>query len=216
MLLMLLAAVAARAQSVRWEAGDSALGTVVQLVFEDCEPTGEPRLPVIPGATLTLTGRSTSVNMVNTSVTRSLILSYIVAARGSAALQIPEFVVDTNKGKLRVAAFNAAAPALSAWASAAARASNAIAMVSVFMMTVTIRRNCRRGHGSSVPICGVRAGNAGTAVPVSARALLPRAGVASAGAPVGRSRSAAAVEAASASASSTIAPRAARRLRRAG
>ncbi|WP_158277595.1 BatD family protein [Opitutus sp. ER46] len=109
--LTLAAATLLRAQSVRWENGD---GSAVLLVFEDCEPDGDPVLPAIPNATLTLNDRSTTVNMVNMSVTRSVILGYLVQARRAGPLQIPAFTVKTNKGALRVAAFNGAAPTVSA------------------------------------------------------------------------------------------------------
>lgn len=106
---------ALHAQSVRWENGDSSTGSMIQLVFEDCEPDGEPQLPAIPTATLTLAGTSTSMNMVNFNVTRSVILTYMVQTRrGNTPLQIPAFSVRTNKGLLPVAAFNAAAPTVSA------------------------------------------------------------------------------------------------------
>ncbi len=119
--LAFLAAGTSHAQSVRWEPGDSALGTLLQLVFEDCEPSGEPRLPILANASLSLAGRSTSVNMVNSYVTRSVILSYIVSSRSATPLQIPEFMVDTNKGRLRVAAYNAASPAVTAESIASSR-----------------------------------------------------------------------------------------------
>ncbi|HVU33180.1 MAG TPA: BatD family protein [Opitutaceae bacterium] len=112
-LVLLSAAMVARAQSVHWENGDSTLNNVVVLVFDDCEPDGDPQLPPIPSATLTFTGRSESMNMVNFSVSRSVMLSYVVQSRGSGPLQIPAFTIKTNKGPMTVAAFNAAAPVVS-------------------------------------------------------------------------------------------------------
>lgn len=105
----------ASAQSVRWEAGQSNLGTMVQLVFEDCAPDGDPELPEIQNATLTFAGSSSSTNIVNFNVTRSVTLSYFIQPRrGGGPLQIPEFTVQTNRGPLRVPAFNASAPSVSA------------------------------------------------------------------------------------------------------
>jgi hypothetical protein len=109
--LFLAFAAAGFAQAVHWENGDSTMGNVVQLVFEDCEPEDDPQLPTIPNTTFTVAGRSTSINMVNTSVTRTLTLTYYVQSRRGGPLQIPAFTVKTNKGPIKVAAFNGAAPA---------------------------------------------------------------------------------------------------------
>ncbi len=112
--LLLIAAflvtAAVRAQSVHWEQGESGLGNIVLLVFENCEPDGDPQLPVLPNASLALTGRSSSMNMINGSVTQSVTLSYIVQSRGTGSLKIPSFSVTTNKGALQVPAFDAGAP----------------------------------------------------------------------------------------------------------
>lgn len=113
-LVALCTGAALRAQSVHWENGDSQFGSMVQLVFDGCEPNGEPQLPRIEGVTLTRVGESTSVNMINGDVTKSVILSYLVQSRHGGALQIPAFDVKTNKGDIHVAAFNGAAPAISA------------------------------------------------------------------------------------------------------
>jgi hypothetical protein len=109
-----LAIVTARAQTAHWENGDSSLGNAVQLVFEDCEPDGEIQLPTIDGASLAFAGRSESVNMTNGDVSRSVTLAFVVRnRRGASPIQIPAFTVKTNKGNIRVAAFNSAAPAIS-------------------------------------------------------------------------------------------------------
>ncbi len=109
------------AQSVRWEAGDSAMGSVVQLVFEDCEPDGDPQLPALPNTTLAFAGTSSSFKWINASVSRTMTLSYLVQGRRTGPLQIPAFSVKTNKGMLPVAAFNGAAPTVSADSVATAR-----------------------------------------------------------------------------------------------
>lgn len=114
LVLAICGARAAHAQGVRWENGDSSLGNMVQLVFSDCEPDGTPQLPPTTGGTLTYAGRSESVNMVNFSVSRSVTLSYFVQAQGGQGLKIPAFTVKTNKGPMKVAAFDSAAPAASA------------------------------------------------------------------------------------------------------
>ncbi|MFZ9745228.1 MAG: BatD family protein [Opitutaceae bacterium] len=105
------AALALPAQSVRWEAGDSGLGNSLLLIFENCEPEGQPALPAIPGVTFTPAGRSESTNIVNFSVSRTIALSYVVRGPQNPPLQIPAFTVRTSKGDLPVAAFNVAAPA---------------------------------------------------------------------------------------------------------
>ncbi len=105
------AALALPAQSVRWEAGDSGLGNSLLLIFENCEPEGQPALPAISGVTFTPAGRSESTNIVNFSVSRTIALSYVVRGPQNPPLQIPAFTVRTSKGDLPVAAFNVAAPA---------------------------------------------------------------------------------------------------------
>ena len=112
-LTLLLAVVGfAAAQSVRWEQADGALGTNLALVFENCEPDGQPALPSLPGVTFAFAGRSESVNIVNFQMTRSVTLSYGVRAPQNQPLRIPAFTVRTNKGDLRVEAFDAAKPAV--------------------------------------------------------------------------------------------------------
>lgn len=108
---LVLAAVAA-AQSVHWEMDPNSPSTVM-LVFEDCAPEGQPDLPTIPGAALSFTGQSQNINMVNGSFNRSVTFTYLVRSRQSGPLQIPAFSVKTNRGMLRVPAFNGAAPSVS-------------------------------------------------------------------------------------------------------
>ena len=102
----------AAAQSVRWEQAEGALGTNLALVFENCEPDGQPALPSIPGVAFSFAGRSESVNIVNFQMTRSVTLSYAVRSPQNQPLRIPAFNVRTNKGDLRVEAFDAAKPAV--------------------------------------------------------------------------------------------------------
>lgn len=112
LLLCCAAALAAHAQSVRWEQADSSLGNALMLVFENCEPAGAPTLPAIPGVNFAPAGRSESTNIINFQMTRTVALSYVVRAPQNMPLRIPEFVVKTNKGDLRVAAFDPARPAV--------------------------------------------------------------------------------------------------------
>lgn len=107
----LLLAVALRAQSVRWEMADQgSLSSTVQLIFENCSPDGQPDLPNVPGITFTFVGQAQNTSIVNFQVTRSIALTYMLRARANTQLQIPVFTVRTDKGALRVAAFNAGAP----------------------------------------------------------------------------------------------------------
>ncbi|MEY2878877.1 MAG: hypothetical protein RLZZ15_1257 [Verrucomicrobiota bacterium] len=108
-LLALVGAAAARAQSVRWEPSDSASGAV-QLVFEDCGPDGTPELPNVPGVSFQLLGQSSSTNVVNFDVRRTVSYVYSVRSRQNAPVQIPAFTVKTTKGPQRVAAFDVGAP----------------------------------------------------------------------------------------------------------
>ncbi len=115
LLLPLLAACAVSAQTVRWEAADGGMANALQLIYDDCAPDGQPALPAIPGATFTFLGQSenTQLSFGNGGATRlrTVTLSYVIRARQSTPVQIPAFTVKTDKGPLRVAAFNAAAPA---------------------------------------------------------------------------------------------------------
>ena len=112
LLTALTLSVAVSAQTARWEQAESGLGTNLALVFENCEPDGQPALPSIPGVAFSFTGRSECVNIVNFQMTRSVTLGYAVRTPGNQPLRIPAFNVRTNKGDVRVEAFDAARPAV--------------------------------------------------------------------------------------------------------
>ncbi len=119
---LLLTVAATRAQSVRWEMADQgSLSSTVQLVFENCAPEGQPDLPAVPGITFTFVGQSQSTNIVNFQVTRSVALTYMLRARQNTPVQIPAFTVRTDKGAIRVPAFDAGAPGASIDSVASAR-----------------------------------------------------------------------------------------------
>lgn len=105
----------ARAQSVRWEPADGGVPNAVMLLFENCEPDGQPDLPTIPNVTFTSLGRSESSQSTfgagGFTTIRTVALTYVVRGRQNSPVQIPAFTVKTNKGPMRVPAFNAAAPA---------------------------------------------------------------------------------------------------------
>ncbi len=99
----------ARAESVHWE-GSPDDPSEVQLVFDDCAPDGDPRLPAIPDVSLSLSGSSSQTSIINGSFSRSTILSYSVRSRrAGATVQIPAFNVQTNKGQKLVAAYTGGA-----------------------------------------------------------------------------------------------------------
>jgi hypothetical protein len=107
--LLSLALATAHAQTVHWEGADDS--SEVQLVFDDCSPDGDPRLPPIEDAVLTLTGTSSQTTINNGSFSRSTILTYNSRSRrAGVTLQIPSFTVQTNKGPQRVAGYTGGAP----------------------------------------------------------------------------------------------------------
>src|SRR4051812_22894711 len=59
-----LMSIAARAQSVHWERGDSGVAMSAQLVFENCAPDGEPKLPDLPNVKFARVGETSSTNIV--------------------------------------------------------------------------------------------------------------------------------------------------------
>ncbi|MDB6094795.1 MAG: hypothetical protein JWM32_2357 [Verrucomicrobia bacterium] len=102
-------ALVARAQSVHWE-GSPDDPSEVQLVFEDCAPDGDPRLPPIADVTMTLIGNSSQTSIINGSFSRSTVLNYSVRSRRPGTnLQIPAFTVQTNKGSKMVSGFTGGA-----------------------------------------------------------------------------------------------------------
>lgn len=107
--LLCLLLAAAHAQTAEWLTGDSGDPSDLQLVFDECEPDGDPRLPVIADATLSFIGSSQQTSIVNFKMTRSVVLNYRLRARSAGQVTIPAFTVKTNKGDLRVAAFTTGA-----------------------------------------------------------------------------------------------------------
>ncbi|MBL9212561.1 MAG: BatD family protein [Opitutaceae bacterium] len=114
-LLLFVLATVGRGQSVRWEPADGGMPNTIILVYENCEPDGQPELPVINGVTFTFQGRSESSQSTfgpgGFNTTRSIALSYTVRGRQGVPVQIPTFTVKTSKGPQRVPAFNVATPA---------------------------------------------------------------------------------------------------------
>lgn len=107
-LLFLAALVPAFAQSVRWNPPRGQLGynqvSQLSLIFEDCEPDGEPKLPTVDG--LQFAGRpsqSSETSIVNFKMSRTFSFIYPVRATKRTTVTIPEFEIATDKGRIKVA-----------------------------------------------------------------------------------------------------------------
>jgi tetratricopeptide (TPR) repeat protein len=96
------------AQTARWQPDRGTLGlgqaSEIQLVIENCSPTGNPAVPSVPGLNLELAGQSQSTEIVNFSVTRRLLLTYVARASQRGTVEIPSFDLTTDKGNVRVPA----------------------------------------------------------------------------------------------------------------
>lgn len=103
LVLPLLLAAAARAQSVRWELSDDPSELI--LTFENCGPDGTPTLPAVEGVQFALTGQSQRTEFINFKRADYMQLTYRMRARSAAPITIPAFEVKTDKGMMRVAAF---------------------------------------------------------------------------------------------------------------
>jgi hypothetical protein len=97
-----------RAQTVRWEPPGGQLGfnqvSEVALVFENCEPDGDPALPKIDGLQFGRPSQSSEMNMVNMTVTRRFSLVFPVRPAKRNPITIPAFEVKTDKGPITVKA----------------------------------------------------------------------------------------------------------------
>ena len=107
-LLLLTGAIPALAQSVRWDPPGGSLGFnqvgQLALVFEDCEPDGEPKLPAVDG--LQFAGRpsqSSQTSMINFKISRTFSYIYPVRPTKRATVTIPAFDIQTDKGTIKVA-----------------------------------------------------------------------------------------------------------------
>lgn len=96
------------AQSVRWDPPGGSLGFnqvgQLSLVFEDCEPDGEPKLPAVDG--LQFAGRpsqSSQTSIVNFKMSRSFSYIYPVRPTKRSTITIPAFDIQTDKGPIKVA-----------------------------------------------------------------------------------------------------------------
>ncbi len=96
------------AQSVRWDPPGGQLGfnqvSQLSLVFEDCEPDGEPKLPQVDGLQFGSPGRSSQTSIVNFKVSRTFSFNFPVRPTKRAPVIIPPFEIQTDKGVLKVPA----------------------------------------------------------------------------------------------------------------
>ncbi len=104
----LAAAPGAHGQSARWEppGGSLQVGAVstLQLVFDDCTPDDVPVPPKVDGLRMDYQGQSTNISMVHGAFSRSVTVSFATLLSRQQQVDIPEFSIGTNKGKVRVPA----------------------------------------------------------------------------------------------------------------
>lgn len=98
------------AQTAHWEptGGSLAFGqsSQLQLVFGGCAPKGRPSIPTIEGLSLQSAGQSSQTSIINGSVTRSETLAYAARPTKHDDINIPEFSVETDKGRITVPSVN--------------------------------------------------------------------------------------------------------------
>ncbi len=96
------------AQSVAWSPAGGKLPAGIiselSLIFENCEPKGDPAPPKVPGLMLALRGSSQSVSIVNFRRTATVTFSFAARLEKKQPAEIPAFTVETDKGPLTVAA----------------------------------------------------------------------------------------------------------------
>lgn len=97
-----------RAQTVRWEPASGTLATGVisgiTLIYEDCEPKGDPAPPKVPGLMLALRGSSQQTTVVNFKTNTLYRFEFAARLEKKEAVEIPAFAVATDKGSITVPA----------------------------------------------------------------------------------------------------------------
>ena len=98
----------ARAQSVRWEPSSGSLAhnqtSELTLVFENCEPTSTPQIPAVAGLAMQRGGEMRNMSIINGRRTESVTIGFAVRPSFKQPVTIPSFTVETDKGRLTVAA----------------------------------------------------------------------------------------------------------------
>jgi len=107
-LLGLLFFGSALAQSVRWDPPGGQLGfnqvSQLSLVFDDCEPDGDPAIPTVDGLQFGRPSQSSQTSIVNFKVSRTFSYVFPVRPAKRANLTIPAFEIRTDKGMMKVPA----------------------------------------------------------------------------------------------------------------
>ncbi|MCU0793768.1 MAG: BatD family protein, partial [Opitutaceae bacterium] len=115
LLVAVLAAVCARAQSVRWEPAGGSLAreqiSALRLVFQDAEPSDTPTLPATPGLVVepnpARSEQSTFNVTFGSQAVRQRTITYTYRVRPTLAdgeIRVPAFTVETDNGTLTVPA----------------------------------------------------------------------------------------------------------------
>lgn len=98
----------ALAQSVRWDPPGGQFGfnqvSQLSLVFEDCEPDGDPALPQVDGLQFARPSQSSQTSIINFKMSKTFSFIYPVRPTKRAPIIIPPFEIQTDKGKIKVAA----------------------------------------------------------------------------------------------------------------
>ena len=97
-------------QAVRWEPATGRLSynqvNELELIFEDCEPSGDPALPHVTGLDMQVNGSSSNMTVINGHISQTVAITVNVRATQKKPITIPAFSVATSKGTLQVAAAN--------------------------------------------------------------------------------------------------------------
>jgi hypothetical protein len=104
-----LLAVAAHAQSAHWEPSGGTLtfdqDNELQLVFDDCTPKDNPvKPPAVAGLLLDITSQGSSFSLNNGQASSSFTIAFAAHPTKHGTLQLPGFIVATDKGDVRVGA----------------------------------------------------------------------------------------------------------------
>ncbi len=98
----------ASAQEVRWSPASGELGDgqteELQLIFDQCSPEGEVKLPEVEGLEFGRPSQSKQVSIVNFKVSQNVTFTYPTRAKRKGKIEIPSFDILTNKGVVRVPA----------------------------------------------------------------------------------------------------------------
>ncbi len=105
-----LLSTAALAQSVRWDPPGGQFGfnqvSQLSLIFEDCEPDGDPTIPTVDGLQFGRPSQSSQTSIVNFKMSRTFSFVFPVRPAKRSGVTIPAFEIKTDKGTLKVPAAN--------------------------------------------------------------------------------------------------------------